>query len=208
MAREQVEVKSREEVLTALGSAASRLREKLGESLTSIQKFDVPLARATTSSLEALQAYSMALDNGRINPRLEAIPHLKRALELDPDFALAMALMATTYANTGQTSLAPEFAKKAFDLRERVSERERFFISFRYYRDAVQNWTEALELSRSWTVTYPREAFAFNSLGAVVEPVRTVRTGRRAVARSHSPRSPARATVFEPCGSAHGARSL
>ncbi len=165
MAREQVEAGSKEEVLTALGSAAARLREKLGESLSSIKQFDAPLARATTSSLEALHAYSLALDNGSINPRLEAIPHLRRAIELDPNFALAMALLATVYSNTGQTSLAPEFARKAFDLRDRVSERERFFIAYRYYRDATQDWAEALELSRSWTATYPREAFAFNSFG-------------------------------------------
>lgn len=165
MAREQVEAGSKEEVLTALGSAAARLREKLGESLSSIKQFDAPLARATTSSLDALHAYSLALDNGSINPRLEAIPHLRRAIELDPNFALAMALLATVYSNTGQTSLAPEYAKKAFDLRDRVSERERFFIAYRYYRDATQDWAEALELSRSWTATYPREAFAFNSLG-------------------------------------------
>jgi eukaryotic-like serine/threonine-protein kinase len=166
MAREQIEATSKEDVLTSLGTAASRLREKLGESLASVQKFDVPLARATTSSLDALQAYSRALDNGRINPRLEAIPHLRRAIDLDANFALAHALLATIYANTGQTSLAPEFARKAFDLRDRVSERERYFIAFRYYRDAVQDWNAALELSRTWTSTYPREAFAFNSLGA------------------------------------------
>ena len=91
-------------MLTALGTAASRLREKLGESLASVQKFDVPLARATTPSLEALQAYSLALDEGRINPRLEAIPHLQRAIELDPNFALAHALLSAVYANTGQTA--------------------------------------------------------------------------------------------------------
>lgn len=165
MAREQVEAGSKEEVLTALQGAASRLRNKLGESLSSIQQFDAPLARATTPSLDALHAYSLALDNGSVNPRLEAIPHLRRAIELDPNFALAMALLATVYSNTGQTSLAPEYAKKAYDLRDRVSERERFFIAYRYHRDATQNWSEALELSRSWTATYPREPFAFNSLG-------------------------------------------
>jgi eukaryotic-like serine/threonine-protein kinase len=165
MAREQVEARSKEEVLTALGGAAARLRRKLGESLASVQRFDAPLARATTPSLEALHAYSLALDNGSVNPRLEAIPLLRRAIELDPNFALAMALLATVYSNTGQTSLAPEYAKKAFDLRDRVSERERFFIAYRYYRDAAQSWTEALDLSRSWTATYPREAFAFNGLG-------------------------------------------
>ena len=90
MAREQVEVASKEEVLTSLGGAVSRLRRKLGESLASIQRYDVPLPQATTPSLEALQAYALAIDEGRINDqRLESIPHLKRAIELDPHFALA-----------------------------------------------------------------------------------------------------------------------
>ena len=165
MARQQVEVASKEQVLTALGNAVSKLREKLGESLASVQRFDVPLARATTASLEALQAYSRALDEGRVTPRLEATPHLKRAIELDPNFALALALLSGVYNNTGQSSLAPEFSRRAFELRDRVSERERFFISWRYYRDATQAWEKSLDLARLWTVTYPREAFAFNSLG-------------------------------------------
>ena len=166
MAREQVEVASKEEVLTPLGAAASRLRGKLGESLASIQQYNVPLPRATTSSLEALQAYARALDQGRVNPRLEAIPHLKRAIELDPNFALAQAELSGTYANTGQSALAPEWSRKAFELRDRVSERERYLIAWRYYRDATQAWDRALELARSWTAAYPRESFAFNSLGA------------------------------------------
>jgi tetratricopeptide (TPR) repeat protein len=165
MAREQVEAAGKEQVLTELGKAAARLREKLGESLASIQRFDVPLARATTSSLEALQAYSLALDEGRFLPRPEAIPHLTRAIELDPDFALAHALMSGVLNNTGRTSDAPEFSRRAFELRDRVSERERFFISWRYYLDAAMAWDKALPLSRSWTTTYPREVFAFNSLG-------------------------------------------
>ena len=165
MAREQAEAATKEQVLGALGSAISRLRQKLGESLPSIQKFDVPLPRATTASLDALHAYSLALYQGREVPRLEAIPHLKRAIELDPTFAMAHALLSAVYANTGQSSLAPEFSKKAFELRDRVSDRERFFISWRYYRDAIQAWDKAFELARSWTATYPREAFAFNALG-------------------------------------------
>ena len=165
MAREQVEVNSKEEVLTALGAAVSRLRRTLGESFTSIQRYDVPLPRATTPSLEALQAYAQALDEGRINPRLAAIPHLQRAIELDPHFALAMAQLSGMYANTGQVALAPEWSRKAFELRDRVSERERYFISWRFYRDAVQAWDKGLELARSWTAAYPRESFAFNSLG-------------------------------------------
>ena len=166
MAREQAEAAGKEQVLTSLGAATSRLREKLGESLGSIQKFDVPLPKATTPSLDALHAYSLALFEGREVPHLEAIPHLKRAIELDPTFAMAHALLSGVYANTGQSALAPAFSRRAFDLRDRVSERERFFISWRYYRDAIQDWEKALELARSWTATYPREAFAFNSLGS------------------------------------------
>ena len=165
MAREQVEVPGKEQVLTGLGALASKLREKLGESLTSIQKFDTPLPRATTPSLEALHAYALAFNEGRLMPRLEAIPHLKRAIELDPDFAMALAQLSAIYVNTYQTALAPELSRRAFALQDRVSERERFFISWRYYRDATQSWDKALELAQSWTVTYPREAFAFNSLG-------------------------------------------
>ncbi|MGC4080995.1 MAG: serine/threonine-protein kinase [Vicinamibacterales bacterium] len=198
MAREQVEAGSKEEVLTALQGAASRLRSKLGESLASIQQFDAPLARATTGSLEALHAYSLALDNGSVNPRLEAIPHLRRAIELDPNFALAMALLATVYSNTGQTSLAPEFAKRAYDLRDRVSERERFFIAYRYHRDATQDWSEALELSRSWTATYPREAFAFNSLGQGLLRFGQYRAGTGVATRIDPSRSEVRGAVLEP----------
>jgi len=165
MAREQEEAAGKEKVLTALGGATTRLREKLGESLASLQRFDAPLARATTSSLEALQAYSRALTEGREVPRLDSIAPLKRAIELDPTFAMAHAQLSNVYANTGQAALAPAFAEKAFELRDRVSERERFFISWRYFRDATQDNDKALDLARLWTATYPREAFAFNALG-------------------------------------------
>ena len=165
IAREQVEAASKEDVLTALGTAVIRFREKLGESVTSVKRFDVPLARATTSSLDALHAYSLALDEGRAVPRVEAIPHLLRAIELDPNFALAQAMLSAVYSNTGRLDEAPAYARRAFELRDRVSERERYFISWRYYIDALQAWDKALELAQSWTATYPREAFAFNSLG-------------------------------------------
>ena len=165
MAREQAEVAGKEEVLTALGDAASRLRASLGDALATVERFDAPLARATTPSLNALHSYSRALDAGRLNPRPEAVPHLTHALELDPDFAMAHALLSGVYANTGRFADAPAHARRAFELRDRVSERERFFISWRYYLDAVQAWDAALALATSWTTTYPREAFAFNSLG-------------------------------------------
>ena len=162
---EQVEVAAKEQVLASLGSATAKLREKLGESLALIDRFDVPLAQATTGSLDALHAYSLALDGGRMVPRLEAVPHLQRAIELDPNFAMAQALLSGVYANNGRSAEAPSFSRKAFELRDRVSERERFFISWRYYIDAEQAWDKALDLGQSWTSTYPREAFAFNSLG-------------------------------------------
>lgn len=166
MAREQVEANSKEEVLSSLGDAVSRLRRKLGESLNSIQRYDVPLPQATTPSLEALQAYARAIENGRVNDqRVESIPHLKRAIELDPNFALAHAQLSGTYANTWQSTLAPEASRRAFALRDRVSERERYVISWRYYRDATQAWDEGLELARSWAAAYPRESTAFNSIG-------------------------------------------
>ena len=165
LAREQVEVPAKEQVLALLGSTTSKLREKLGESLALIQRFDAPLAQATTTSLDALHAYSLALDQGRMNPRLEALPHLQRAIELDPNFAMALALLSGVYTNNGRSAEAPAYSRRAFELRDRVSERERFFISWRYYIDAEQAWDKALDLGLSWTKTYPREAFAFNSLG-------------------------------------------
>ena len=168
MAREQAEATSKEQVLTSLGAASTRLRERLGESLASVQKFDAPLPRATTPSLDALHAYSLALSDGREVPRLESIPQLKRAIELDPTFAMAHAQLSAVYANTYQSTLAPTYSQRAFELRDRVSERERFFISWRYYRDAAQAWDKGLELARSWTAAYPREAFAFNSLGSAL----------------------------------------
>ena len=170
MAREQVEARSKEDVLTSLGVAVSSLRERLGESLASVTQFDVPLPKATTPSLEALQAYALALDRGsNASIEVEAIPHLLRAIELDPDFALAQAALSGVYANTNRTALAPIYSKRAFDLRDRVSERERYVISWRYYRDAMQDWGRALDLTRAWTAAYPRETVAFNALGLAAE---------------------------------------
>jgi hypothetical protein len=138
MARQQVDAMAKEQVLSAIGVAATALREGLGESLTSMRQFDVPLPRATTASLDALHAYALALDEGRLLPRVEAIPHLRRAIELDPDFAMAHALLSGVYANTGSFFEAPAHSRRAFELRDRVSERERFFLSWRYYVDAEQ----------------------------------------------------------------------
>ena len=164
-------------MLASLGRAAARLREKLGESLASIRRFDVPLPRATTSSLEALHSYALALDQDRLVARAGAVPHLKRAIELDPDFALAHALLSGFYANSGRSTLAPEFSRRAFELRDRVSERERFFISWRYYHDATLDWDKAFELARTWTATYPARRLRSTASGR--RTTRSVNSNRR-----------------------------
>ena len=126
---EQAEAENKEQVLHALGEAAMKLREKLGESLQSIQKFDAPIEQATTSSLEAFKAFSLGVEQQLKGKYLEAIPLFKRATEIDPNFALAYARMASMYYNSRQYDLAAAASQKAFELRDRVSERERLYIS-------------------------------------------------------------------------------
>jgi eukaryotic-like serine/threonine-protein kinase len=128
LAKEQEEAATKEDVLKALSKAASSLRGKLGESLASIQKFDVPI-EATTTSLEALKAFSMGITTGRTKGDAAAIPFIKRALELDPNFAVAYASLGVSYGNLGQASLAAENIKKAYALRDRVSDHEKYRIS-------------------------------------------------------------------------------
>ena len=157
LAKEQAEAPSKEGVLKALGTAATALRSRLGESLASVQKFDVPV-EATTPSLEALKAYSMAITTSRTKGDAEAIPFMKRAIELDPNFAIAYEGLAIEYGNMGQATLAAENGKKAYDLRDRVSERERYRITAYYFNDVlgeVEQGTEAYEL---WAKSYPRDA--------------------------------------------------
>ena len=132
LAKEQEQAASKQDVLKALGKAATSLRARLGESLTTVQKFDVPV-EATTPSLEALKAYSMGITTGRTKGDAEAIPFMKRAIELDPNFAMAYVGLAIHYSNLGRASLAAENARKAYDLRDRVSERERYRISAFYF---------------------------------------------------------------------------
>jgi eukaryotic-like serine/threonine-protein kinase len=156
LAREQGEAENKEQVLKTLSQAATRLREKLGESLSSIQRFDAPL-ELTTSSLEALKTYSLGYEQTNRGRILEAIPFYKHATELDPNFAYAYGLLAVQYTNTGQPKLAAEYAEKAFALRDRVSELEKLRISYFYYTyvtGEVDKYIEVLELYRQ---TYPRD---------------------------------------------------
>jgi eukaryotic-like serine/threonine-protein kinase len=163
-AREQVEAESKEQVLGALGQAASRLRERLGESLGSIQKFSAPVQQATTASLEALRAFSLGDEQRARGRYLEAIPHYKRAVEIDPNFALAYARLATLFGNLGQQEQAIEASQKAFALRDRVSERERFYISEKYYTHVTGETEKIIEVLELWTRTYPNDYVPHNNL--------------------------------------------
>ena len=165
LAREQGEAEGKEQVLRTLGEAATRLREKLGESLNSIQKFDAPLDQATTSSLEALKAYSLGAEQNSKGKFLEAIPFLKHAIEIDPNFAGAYSLLATVYDNRGQFELAAEAVQKAFELRERVSEREKLYITSNYYWVTTREINKSIEVLEVWKQTYPRDSWARNPLG-------------------------------------------
>ena len=167
IAREQTEVATKEQVLSSLGKAASQLREKLGESLSSIQKFDAPLEQATTSSLEAFKALSLG-DELRAPGKLqEAIPFYKRAIELDPNFALAYARLAVIYFNLRQPELAAQYSEKAYELRDRVSERERFYIESRYHGDVLGDVDKASERLSLWKSTYPRDFVTYNNLAVL-----------------------------------------
>jgi eukaryotic-like serine/threonine-protein kinase len=163
MAREQVEAGSKEQVLKALSTAATKMRERLGESLQSIQKFDAPL-EVTTSSLEALKAFSLGYDQGIKGKFLEGIPSFKRAVELDPNFASAYGQLSIMYANSDQPVLAAEYAEKAFALRDRVSELERLRISSFYYTFVTGEVDKAIEVLDLYKQTYPRDWRAPNNL--------------------------------------------
>src|SRR5207253_3658951 len=155
--RAQVESESKEQVLKSLDKAASDLRQKLGESIGSVQKFATPLEQATTSSLEALQAFSLGQAEHQRLEDAKAIPHLKRAVELDPNFAMAHATLGVAYNNLTQQGLADSFITKAFDLKERASERERLYISSHYYDIVTGDLEKAIEIYEQWVQTYPRD---------------------------------------------------
>jgi serine/threonine protein kinase/tetratricopeptide (TPR) repeat protein len=157
LAQEQAEAVSKEEVLRTLGSAATRLREKLGESLGSIQKYDASIEQATTTSLDALKAYSQARTTHDEKGDAESIPFYKRAIELDPTFALAYGDEAISYWNMGQNALATENMKKAYELRDRVSEREKFRLTAYYYGIVTGELEKEMETYRLWNQSYPRE---------------------------------------------------
>ena len=164
LAREQVEAESKEQVLKSLDRAASRLREKLGESIGSVQKFDTPLEAATTSSLDALREFSLGqAEHGKFNDEA-AIPHLKRAVELDPNFAAALAVLGVANNNIGNSKEAFEYIQKAFDVKERASGREKFYISSHYYGTVRRQADKDQETLEQWIQAYPRDNVPLDNL--------------------------------------------
>jgi eukaryotic-like serine/threonine-protein kinase len=157
LAREESEAARKEDVLKRLDEAASKLRAKLGESLSSLQKFDEPIEQVTTSSLEALKAYGLGMKLKFANKNLEAIPLFKRAAELDPEFASAYSGLAIVYSNMGQSEPAIANARMAFELRTRVSERERLRISANYYGFVTGQLKEAQQACELWQQSYRRD---------------------------------------------------
>jgi tetratricopeptide (TPR) repeat protein len=161
---EQLEAESREKILKALGEAATKMRGKLGESLSTIAKYDTPIQQATTPSLEALNAFALGTAQRTKGAETESIPFFKRAIELDPNFALAEAVLGQAYSNLGERELANEHTTNAFTLRARVSEHERLYISSHYYGLVMGEMDKTVESYELWKQIYPRESDPHNNL--------------------------------------------
>jgi eukaryotic-like serine/threonine-protein kinase len=157
LAEEQATADGKEQVLKAVGDAAAKLRNKLGESLSTLQKFDTPLEQATTPSLEALQAYSRGWSYVNSGDENGAVPFFQQAIRLDPNFAMAYSVVGTRYSNLGQVTLAAENARKGFELRERVSEREKFYIESHYYIYGTGDLERVRQVHELWSQYYPRD---------------------------------------------------
>jgi len=157
LAEAQEQAAGKETVLKALDAAAVSLRSKLGESLSSVQKYATPLEEATTPSLEALKAYSLGIKTSDVTEGTAALPFIKRAVELDPNFAMAYAVMGAIYSSLNQAGLGAEYDRKAYDLRDRVSERERLSIELLYYSGVTGELEKSAQTSELLRRTYPRD---------------------------------------------------
>jgi serine/threonine protein kinase/tetratricopeptide (TPR) repeat protein len=164
LAQQQAEASSKEQVLSALGTAVSKLRSTLGESLASVQKFDVPIEQVTTASLDALKAFALGnaeFDRGR---PLSSLPFYRRAVELDPNFAWVYARMGTVYANAGELEMGKEYTRKAYELKDRVSEREKLYIMEHYYETVTGELDKEIETLELYDRTYPTDSVPGNNL--------------------------------------------
>ncbi|MEP6783895.1 MAG: serine/threonine-protein kinase, partial [Acidobacteriota bacterium] len=163
LAEEQEQVASKEAVLTAMGTAVSAFRIKLGESLASIQRYDAKIEEASTPSLEALKAYSQGSRTRRTTGDFDSVPFFLRAIELDPEFALAYARLGTVYSNLGQAEESKKMTTRAYELRDKVSEVERFYIVARYFTTAEPDTQKALDTYKVWLATYPNDYIALSN---------------------------------------------
>jgi len=157
LAEEQAQAPSKEHVLNALGAAVSKFREKLGESLASIQRYDAKIEEASTRSLEALKAYSQGIRTRRMTGDFDSVPFFRRAIELDPEFALAYARLGTVYANLNQPEEARKMTTRAYELRQKVSEVERYYIEARYFTLVAPDVQKALDVYRVWLAAFPND---------------------------------------------------
>jgi eukaryotic-like serine/threonine-protein kinase len=152
------------QVLGALGKVAEEIRGKLGESLASIQKYNTPIAEATTSSLEALKAFSLGMQARANKGEDGAAPFFKQAIALDPNFAMAYAVLGQVESNLGEKKVGSEYAKKAYDLRDRASEPEKFYIESHYYENVTGDSEQAVQVYLLWAQTYPQDSIPHNNL--------------------------------------------
>jgi tetratricopeptide (TPR) repeat protein len=164
LAQEQVQAARKEDVLKTLDQASAKLRQKVGESLSTIRKFDTPLEQATTPSLDALKAYSEGRKIGLSGDYAAAIPYMKRAIELDPKFALAYLSLGVMYSNLFEAGASNENIAKAFELRDRASERERFQIESNYHTYVTANIDKARTTYKRWALAYPQDYIPFVNL--------------------------------------------
>jgi DNA-binding winged helix-turn-helix (wHTH) protein/tetratricopeptide (TPR) repeat protein len=167
LAREQIASASKTLVLAAIGKAAREMRRKLGESRTTLAKFDTPLEQATTSSLDALKAYSLGAKKNQEGEMSASLPFFQRAIQLDPNFAMAYIGLGWNYWGLGEASPAVENFKKAFELRGRVSEQEKLSIEAAYYWIAIGDLEKARQEYALWEQTYPRDAWPPNDLSLI-----------------------------------------
>ena len=167
LAEAQQQAAGKEAVLKALDAAAVSLRSKLGESLSSVQKYATPLEEATTPSLEALKAYSLGVKTFYAKGQTAALPFFKRAVDLDPNFAMAYSWTSAVYFNLNEVGRGAENGRKAYELRERVSERERLLIEGDYYVIATGELEKAVQTFELWQQTYPRDSLPYTNLGFV-----------------------------------------
>jgi tetratricopeptide (TPR) repeat protein/predicted Ser/Thr protein kinase len=163
LVREQAEADNKEQVLKGLDKAASALRQQMGESLASVQQFTTPLEQATTSSLEALQAFSLGNQEHQKMREDAAVPYLKKAVELDPNFAMAWATLGVVSNNMGRAAEGVQAIRKAYDLRDRASEREKLYIQAHYYTEVTIDPEKALPVYAEWRQTYPRDTVAYEN---------------------------------------------